>query len=151
MEETEMGLFGFFGKNEVSPEMVTRIRNSECGQLFAVNFCKFLSVGDPYYQWLMENSKYRGIKIEVLKNGVRLVRFDTSQGQPTEYGYDYDVSREGWSFGAEGYEDLPNKEYVQAFQQFLLEQITSKCPNVTVKNGDKALYIKLADSVKKGW
>lgn len=141
---------GLFGKKEASPEIVERIRNSECGQLFASNFCKFLSAGDEYFQWLMANSKYRGIEIEVLTNGVRLVRFDTSQGRPTEYGYDYDVSREGWSFGAEGYEDLPNKEYVRAFQQFLFEQITDRCPDVTVKK-DKKLYIRLKDNVKKGW
>jgi len=46
-----MGLFGFFNDfNKASPEIVARIRNSECGQLFANNICKFLSVGDPYYQ-----------------------------------------------------------------------------------------------------
>jgi len=151
MEAIVMGLFGIFSENEVSPETVAHIRNSECGQLFANNFCKFLSVGDPYYQWLMGNSKYRGIKIEVFKNGVRLVRFDISQGRPTEYGYDYDVSREGWNFGSVGYEDLPNKEYVQAFSQFLSEQITSKCPNVTVTRNKTTLHIKLADSAKKGW
>lgn len=138
-----MSLLSKIIKKEASPEIVARIRNSECGQACANAFCKFFVAGDTHFQWLMVDSKNRGFSIIVNKYGVKLIWVPVpGHGEQTE----------GLGFGASGYEDLPNKEYVAAFVQYLYDRITNACPDVIVKKiDDDALYIKLADNVKKGW
>lgn len=138
-----MGLLSKIIKKEASPEVAARIRNSECGQACANAFCKFFVAGDAHFQWLMADSKNRGFSIIVNKYGVKLIWVPVpGHGERTE----------GLGFGASGYEDLPNKEYVVAFVQYLYDQITDACPGVIIKKiDDDALYIKLADNVKKGW
>lgn len=145
-----MGLLGLF-KKEASSEVVDRIRNSECGQRCADTFCRFFSAGDSHIQWLMENDKMRMLTMKILKDEVQLIYIDKSQGRPTEYGYDYTAGRENLRFGAWGYEDLPNKEYVTAFIQYLYDQIKNNCPVVEVSKKDNYIYVTLAGNVKKGW
>lgn len=143
---------GLFGKKEASPEIVARIRNSECGQVCAKTFCKIFSVGDPHIQWLMANSGKRMLTMKIRKDGIELIQIDRSQGRPAEYGgYTYEVGREGWSFGGSGYQDLPNKEYLTAFVQYLYDQIKYECPKVNVSKENDYIYITLADNVKKAW
>ena len=137
-----MGLMELFSKKGASPEVAARIRNSECGQSFANTFCKFFVAGDAHFQWLMVDSKNRGFTVKVYKYGVELIWVPVpGHGERTE----------GWSFGASGYEDLPNREYVTAFVQYLYDGIKNGCPDVIIKKLDDSFYIKLADNVKKGW
>ena len=146
-----MSLLSKIIKKEASPEIVARIRNSECGQACANTFCRIFSKGDSHVQWLMANSKKRMLTMKIMKDGVHLIQIDRTQGRSTDYGYDYEVGRESWSFGASGYEDLPNKEYVTAFVQYLYDRIENECPNVELSKKDNYIYVTLADNVKKGW
>lgn len=146
-----MAFMSLFGKKEASPEVAVRIRNSKCGQVFADNFVKIFSKGDSHLQWLMANSRKRMLTMKILKEGVQLIQIDRSQGRSREYGWDYEVGREDWSFGASGYEDLPNKEYVTAFVQYLYDRVINECPDVEVSKKDNYIYVTLADSAKKGW
>ncbi len=143
-----MGLFDslFGGTGETREEIAQRIRNSECGQLFAEIFCRFFSQGSEMVQWLMVNSRKRMYRMETFTNGVQLTKVEVSQQRLDETGT-YDVDTEGWSFGASGYEDLPNSKYVKEFTAFLLDSISQNCPAVAVSG----TYIKLNESIKKGW
>lgn len=126
-----MGLFDKIIKKEASPEVVARIHNSECAQECVKTFCKIFSEGDSHLNWLMANSKKRMLTMKIMNDGVYLIQIDRTQGRPTDYGgYDYSVGRESWSFGASGYSDLPSKEYLTAFVQYLYVQIKNKCPDV---------------------
>lgn len=137
---------GLFGNKESYAEIESRIRNSEAAHLFANAFCNMLSQGDEHYGWLMANSKERMYKLEVFKNGVQLTSVEVNRNRLKATGT-YDVDCEGWGFGASGYEDLPNSNYVYAFRSYLIEQIKANCPNITFTDD----YIKLAETAKKGW
>lgn len=144
-----MGLLSnlFGGSSESREEVAQRIRNSECGQLFAEHFCAFFSPGGEQLQWLMANSKERMYKIDVFKNGVSLTQIEVNQRRLKATGT-YDVDSEGWSFGASGYADLPNSQYVSEFRSFLLSAIKENCPAITFTDSN---YIKLNEAIKKGW
>lgn len=143
-----MGLFGsLFGSSESYEEIEGKIYNSECGDLFATHFCKYFNAGDVHFQWLISNSKERMFKMEFYKEGVVLKQIEVSRRRLKETGT-YDVGSEMWGFGASGYADLPNSQYVSVFRKFLLEQIEENCPDITVDNND---YIKIKETAKKGW
>lgn len=144
-----MGLLDslFGGSSESREEIAQRIQNSECGRLFAAHFCACFNPGGEQLQWLMANSKERMYKIDVFKNGVSLTQIEVNQRRLKATG-SYEVDSEGWSFGASGYEDLPNSQYVSAFRSFLLSTMQENCSAITFTDND---YIKLNEAVKKGW
>lgn len=146
-----MGLLSnlFGGSSESREEIAQRIQNSECGQLFASHLCAMFNPGSSQLQWLMANSKERMYKLDVFKNGVSLTQIEVNQRRLKETGT-YDVDSEGWGFGASGYEDLPNSQYVSEFRSFLLSAMRENCPSITIifNGGD---YIKLNEAAKKGW
>lgn len=141
-----MGLFGFGGTKESAEEIDARIRNSEAAHTFAMGFSKMLNEGDEHYQWLLANSKERMLKMEVFKNGIGITYVEVNRIRLKETGT-YDVDKEAYTFGAAGYQDLPNSKYVYAFRRFLIDEITKNCPNVTFSDD----YIKLKETAKKGW
>lgn len=138
---------GLFGPKESMEEITARVRNSECGQLFANAIAGFFTEGDAHYQWLMANSKERMYTLEVFKNGVRLKRVEVSRIRLKETGT-YDVDSEVWGFGASGYSDLPNSRYVDALRNFIFESIKRSCPYIQIVDNE---YIKLNPSAMKGW
>lgn len=138
---------GLFGNKESAAEVDARIRNSEAGQLFANAFCDMFSQGGDFHSWLMGNTRERMVKLEVYRNGVSLKKVEVNQYRLRQTG-SYDVDEQGWGFGASGYADLPNSSYVSAFNSYLREQITSRCPNITITSDG---YIKLSEAAKKGW
>lgn len=87
--------------------------------------------------------------LEVFREGVKLTQTEMSRRRLKETGT-YDVDAKGWSFGASGYEDLPNSEYVCIFKEYLLETLRQNCPSIEIISGDNT-YLKLAANAKKGW
>ena len=143
-----MGLF--MSKEErvrETAEINARVYSSECTQMFARVICSFLNDGNEHYQWLMGNSKERMYEIKVFTDGVVMKRIEVNQHRLRQTGT-YDVDSEGWSFGASGFEDLPNAKYLEAFRSDLYDAIKLNCPNVRfVEYGT----VMLAENVKKGW
>ena len=143
-----MGLFdSLFGGGEPQAEVEEKIKSSECGQLFANAFRQFFSPGGEQYQWLMANSKERMYRLEVFRNGVKLTQVEVNQFRYRKTGT-YDVDSQAWSFGASGYADLPNGQYVNVFRSFLFQEIQANCPAIMITDNT---YIKLNESAKKGW
>ncbi len=140
-----MGFLDFLGPQESPAEIDSRIRSSEAGKLFAQEFIAMLNPGDDHYQWLMAGN-HRMYELKTFQNGVQLIKVEVTQERLKATG-SYHVDEEGWGFGASGYQDLPNRKYVDVFQRFLLEQISENCPNVIVDEN----YIKLRPTAKKGW
>lgn len=136
---------GLFGKRESSEEIYQRISNSECADLFANVFKVILNEGDEHYQWLMQNSRERMFKLQVFREGVSIKYIEVSRSRLKQTGT-YDVDEEGWGFGASGYQDLPNSSYVYEFKRYLIQQILSNCPNVSIVDNE---YIKLKETAKK--
>lgn len=143
-----MGLLNnlFGGSSESREEIAQKIQNSECGQRFAEHFCTLFSPGGEQLQWLMANSKDRMYRMEVFKNGVSLTQVEINQRRFKATGT-YDVDREGWSFGASGYADLPNSQYVNAFRSFLISTMQENCPSI--KFSDNNIFLN--EAIKKGW
>ena len=138
---------GLFGNRESEEDVALRIRNSEAAKLFSRAICSFFTEDDEHFHWLMGNSSERMYQLQVFQNGVSLKQVEVNQWRLKQTGT-YDVDSEGWSFGASGFEDLPNSTYIRVFKRFLLDQIKENCPNVIIAEYD---YIKLAQGVMKGW
>lgn len=142
-----MGLFdSLFGSGESREDIEKKIYNSEASAVFSQYFCAEFNPGGDYYQWLIANSKERMYKIQFLKEGVHLTLIEVNRLRLKQTGT-YDVDTTGIGFGASGYADLPNGQYVSAFRSFLISEIENNCP-VTFVDGQ---YIKLNESAKKGW
>lgn len=142
-----MGLFGLGAPKESDEEISARIRGSEAGQTFTRYFCNMFRNGSEIYQWLMANSKERMCELNCFKEGVQLKRIEVNQVRLKQTGT-YDVDTQGWSFGASGYQDLPNSKYVREFETYLLSEIKTYCPDIKFVAYNK---IMLNESVKKGW
>ena len=140
---------GIFGNRESAEEIEARIRSSAAGQKFANAFCSMLSEGNEHYQWLMVNSKERMYRLNANKSGVQLQSVEVNYYRLKETGT-YDVNTETWGFGASGYEDLPNARYASALERYIIEQINSRCPNITTTFND-GWCIRLSETAKKGW
>ena len=142
-----MGLFdSLFGSGESREDIEKKIYNCEASAVFSLYFCAEFNPGGDYYQWLIANSKERMYKIQFLKEGVHLTLIEVNRLRLKQTGT-YDVDTTGIGFGASGYADLPNGQYVSAFRSFLISEIENNCP-VTFVDGQ---YIKLNESAKKGW
>ena len=142
-----MGLFkSKEEKAEESKKITEAIRNSECANLFANVLCEMFNEGGDQYKWLLANSEERMVEISFAKNGVGLKQVEVNRIRLKETGT-YDVSSQGFGFGASGYQDLPNSKYVWEFEFYIKEQMKKRCPNIYFTNN----YIKLSNSAKKGW
>ncbi len=137
---------GLFGSGESREDIEQKIYSSEAGAVFSQYFCDAFNPGGDYYQWLIANSKERMYKIEFFKEGVQLTLVEVNRHRLKETGT-YNVDTTGVGFGASGYADLPNGQYVNVFRSFLISEIENNCP-VTFVDGQ---YIKLNENVKKGW
>lgn len=144
-EITEMGQQQRETMPQKPPEEL--VANSEVAALFAENICAMFNPGGEEYQWLMANSKERMVQLDFTKMGVLFTKIEVNQRRLKETNT-YDVEKSGLGFGASGYQDLPNGKYVSAFRSFILNQIRTNCPNVTV---DTQNYVKLKETAKKGW
>lgn len=140
---------GFFGSGESADQIKEKIRNSEAGMVFANALCNMFSPGGNGYQWLMQNSKERFVRFDASKSGVTLVYVEVNRQRLKQTGT-YDVDKEGFGFGASGYQDLPNSKYVSVFKDFIVEQIKARCTDINCFYSD-GVVIKLEESAKKGW
>lgn len=138
---------GLFGSKESAEEVESRIRNSEASQTYANAFCNMFSEGGELYSWLMVNPKERMVKLEVYRNGISLTQIEGNRHRLKQTGT-YDVDQQAWGFGASGYADLPNSRYVTALDSYLKNQISSRCPNITISYEGN---VKLSETVQKGW
>ena len=133
-------------KAREAAEIAERVRNSECTRMYINALCTFFNEGDEHYQWLLSNSKEHAYKLIVSKDGVLLQQMDFNHRRYKETGT-YTVSNERYGFGASGFEDLPNSNYVYEFRKCLFEAITNKCHNVKFAED----LILLSENAKKGW
>lgn len=141
-----MGLFRRKPK-ESYQEIYTRIKSSEAGEVFLKHFINELSPGEEWYSYLIADAAKRNVFLSFEKKGV-IVEFLNFRLR----GSTYTEKSSEIGFGASGYADLPNSDYVMAFYNFIKDSLALECPHLTVKSGNGwQIVIGINESAKKGW
>ncbi len=139
-----MGLFNRQPK-ESFEEIQNRVNNSEASAAFLDEFIHYLNIGSDWCSFLLGNSKQRSVFIKVEKRGIIVEFLDFSNRN------NYTVDKKIYGFGASGFTDLPNLNYVIALEKYLVAELEKSCPHLEVRHPNSSIVIKFKENAKTSW
>jgi len=139
-----MGLFNRQPK-ESFEEIQNRVNNSEASKAFLNEFINHLNIGSDWCNFLLGNSKKRSVFLKVEKRGIVVEFLDFSNRN------NYTVDKKVYGFGASGFTDLPNFNYVIALEKYLVAELEKSCPHLEVRLSDSSIVIKFKENTKTSW
>lgn len=149
-----MGFFSelFVGTNtpkESLAEIQYKINTSPTSEKFRDFLLQNLSQGSEWCDYLLEDTKHHSIFIKFSKQGIS-VRFMNFHPRFYKANNTYTYAQKGIGFSASGFTDLPNSNYVLAFESYIVKSLQENCVHLNIRTDDSVI-IEYKESAKKGW
>lgn len=143
-------LFGIDNTPKETPEEIkSKINNSETSEKFKNYFLENLSPGSEWCSYLLKDTRNHSIHLNFDKKGIS-IEFLNLDRRFFKANDTYIFERIGIGFSASGFTDLPNSNYVYAFESYISKALQENCKHLDIRT-DTSLIIRYKESAKTGW